>query len=93
MIAPIHKKEGRLHIYVRQDKHKGVLKSHNWVGRTSIDGKQIICSSGTRNEVEAIPILEAWFDKLQEESARNKQLKHTRSCSLVNVNEIMILQY
>ena len=75
MVAPIHKKEGRLHIYVRQDKHKGVLKSHNWVGRTSIDGKQIIYSSGTRNEVEAIPILEAWFDKLQEESARNKQLK------------------
>ena len=75
MVAPIHKKEGRLHIYVRQDKHKGVLKSHNWVGRTSIDGKQIIYSSGTRNEVEAIPILEAWFDKLQEESVRNRQLK------------------
>ncbi|MDC0618741.1 pilus assembly protein PilM [Pelagibacteraceae bacterium] len=75
MPAPIHKKEGRLHIYVRQDKYKGVLKSHNWVGRTSLDGKQIIYSSGTRSEKEAIPILEAWFDKLQEESARNKELK------------------
>ena len=30
----IHKKEGRLHIYVRQDKYKGELKSKNWVGET-----------------------------------------------------------
>ena len=29
----IHKKDGRLHIYVRQDKYKGELKSKNWVGR------------------------------------------------------------
>ena len=28
----IHKKDGRLHIYVRQDKYKGELKSKNWVG-------------------------------------------------------------
>ena len=26
----IHKKNGKLHIYVRQDKYKGELKSHNW---------------------------------------------------------------
>ena len=26
----IHRKDGRLHIYVRQDKYKGELKSHNW---------------------------------------------------------------
>ncbi len=36
----IHKKDGRLHIYVRQDKYKGELKSKNWVGRLYIDGKQ-----------------------------------------------------
>ena len=38
----IHKKDGRLHIYVRQDKYKGELKSKNWVGRIYIDGKQKI---------------------------------------------------
>ena len=54
----IHKKDGRLHIYVRQDKYKGELKSKNWVGRLYIDGKQKISSSGTTNLDEAIPILE-----------------------------------
>ena len=34
----IHKKDGRLHIYIRQDKYKGELKSKNWVGRLYIDG-------------------------------------------------------
>ena len=53
----IHKKDGRLHIYVRQDKYKGELKSKNWVGRLYIDGKQKISSSGTTNLEEAIPIL------------------------------------
>ena len=38
----IHKKDGRLHIYVRQDKYKGELKSKNWVGRLYINGKQKI---------------------------------------------------
>ena len=38
----IHKKEGRLHIYVRQDKYKGELKSKNWVGRLYVNGKQKI---------------------------------------------------
>ena len=61
----IHKKNGRLHIYVRQDKYKGELKSHNWVGRTYINGKQKVSSSGTKNLEEAIPILEKWFDDLQ----------------------------
>ena len=42
----IHKKDGRLHIYIRQDKYKGELKSKNWVGRLYIDGKQKI-SLGT----------------------------------------------
>ena len=58
----IHKKEGRLHIYVRQDKYKGELKSKNWVGRLYIDGKQKISSSGTPNRDDAIPILEKWFE-------------------------------
>ena len=61
----IHKKNGKLHIYVRQDKYKGELKSHNWVGRTYINGKQKVISSGTANLEEAIPILEKWFDELQ----------------------------
>ena len=61
----IHKKNGRLHIYVRQDKYKGELKSHNWVGRTYINGKQKVSSSGTTNLEEAITILEKWFDDLQ----------------------------
>ena len=68
----IHKREGRLHIYVRQDKYKGELKSKNWVGRLYIDGKQKISSSGTTNLDEAIQILEKWFDDIQDESERLK---------------------
>ena len=74
----IHKKNGRLHIYVRQDKYKGELKSHNWVGRTYINGKQKVISSGTSNLEEAIPILEKWFDDLQvqkeESNNKNKEI-------------------
>ena len=69
----IHKKDGRLHIYVRQDKYKGELKSKNWVGRLYIDGKQKISSSGTQNLDEAIPILEKWFDDVQAESEKQKK--------------------
>ena len=67
----IHKKNGRLHIYVRQDKYKGELKSHNWVGRTYINGKQKVISSGTTNLDEAVPILEKWFDELQLQKTDN----------------------
>jgi type IV pilus assembly protein PilN len=70
----IHKKNGRLHIYVRQDKYKGELKSHNWVGRTYINGKQKVSSSGTTNLEEAIPILEKWFDELQLEKNDNNNI-------------------
>ena len=70
----IHKKDGRLHIYVRQDKYKGELKSKNWVGRLYIDGKQKISSSGTQNLDEAIPILEKWFDDIHAESEKLKKL-------------------
>ena len=69
----IHKKDGRLHIYVRQDKYKGELKSKNWVGRLYIDGKQKISSSGTPNLEEAIPILEKWFDDIHNQ--KQKELK------------------
>ena len=69
----IHKKDGRLHIYVRQDKYKGELKSKNWVGRLYIDGKQKISSSGTTNLDEAIPILEKWYDDVLAESERLKK--------------------
>jgi len=67
----IHKKNGRLHIYVRQDKYKGELKSRNWMGRTYINGKQKVISSGTTNLEEAIPILEKWFDELQLQKTDN----------------------
>ena len=69
----IHKKDGRLHIYVRQDKYKGELKSKNWVGRLYIDGKQKISSSGTTNLEDAIPILEKWFDDVHAESEKLKK--------------------
>ena len=77
----IHKKNGRLHIYVRQDKYKGELKSHNFVGRTYINGKQKVSSSGTTNLEEAIPILEKWFDDLQLEKNDN-----------ISVNEVATVQ-
>ena len=68
----IHRKNNKLHIYVRQDKYKGELKSNNWVGRTYINGKQKVSSSGTTNLEEAIPILEKWFDELQTEKVVQK---------------------
>tara|TARA_Y100000591_G_C21842041_1_gene706247 strand:+ start:518 stop:2947 length:2430 start_codon:yes stop_codon:yes gene_type:complete len=69
----IHKKDGRLHIYVRQDKYKGELKSKNWVGRLYKDGKQKISSSGTPNLDDAIPILEKWFDDVHSEKEKEKE--------------------
>lgn len=58
-------KNGRLHIYVRQDMYKGKLKSENWVGRTFLDKKQRVFSSGTKNFEEAKVILEKWYDDLE----------------------------
>ena len=83
----IHKKDGRLHIYVRQDKYKGELKSKNWVGRIYIDGKQKIFSSGTQNLDEAIPILEKWFDDIHEQKAKEKENLETQTEIVNNVNE------
>ena len=69
----IHKKDGRLHIYVRQDKYKGELKSKNWVGRLYIDGKQKISSSGTPDLEKAIPILEKWFDDVHAQKEKEQK--------------------
>ena len=80
----IHKKDVRLHIYVRQDKYKGELKSKNWVGRLYIDGKQKISSSGTTNLDEAIPILEKWYDDVQKES---EKLKNQINDNQINENQ------
>ena len=84
----IHKKDGRLHIYVRQDKYKGELKSKNWVGRLYIDGKQKISSSGTTNLDDAIPILEKWFDDVHKESERLKN----QSKEIENTNEEVVTE-
>jgi type IV pilus assembly protein PilN len=88
----IHKKNRRLHIYVRQDKYKGELKSHNYVGRTFINGKQKVSSSGTTNLEEAIPILEKWFDDLQlevkvEENNSEQTVDQTESASEINLEQ------
>ena len=73
----ISTKDGRLHIYVRQDKYKGKLKSENWVGRTFYNGKQKVISSGTTDLEEAKIILEKWYDDLisgkLEENLDNKE--------------------
>ena len=74
VMETIHKKNGRLHIYVRQDKYKGELKSHNWVGRTYINGKQKVFSSGTTDLEKATSILEKWFDDLH---ITKEQIKET----------------
>ena len=83
----IHKKDGRLHIYIRQDKYKGELKSKNWVGRLYIDGKQKISSSGTPNLEEAIPILEKWFDDIHAESEKLKKQAEENQTNVVQTEQ------
>ena len=80
----IHKKDDRLHIYVRQDKYKGELKSKNWVGRLYIDGKQKISSSGTPNLEEAIPILEKWFDDVHAQKEKDQKELEQKSLEATN---------
>ena len=55
-----YRKNKRLKIYKRDDD-----KSGNYVGRTYIDSKDKIKTSGTKNKKQAIKILEEWYDKLQ----------------------------
>ena len=80
----IHKKDDRLHIYVRQDKYKGELKSKNWVGRLYINGKQKISSSGTPNLEEAIPILEKWFDDVHAQKEKDQKELEQKSLEAAN---------
>ena len=87
----IHKKDGRLHIYVRQDKYKGELKSKNWVGRLYIDGKQKISSSGTPNLDDAIPILEKWFDDVH--ANKGKEEKTSAETTDITTSEQPCLLY
>ena len=88
----IHKKDGRLHIYVRQDKYKGELKSKNWVGRVFLDGKQVVHSSRTQNLEEAIQILEKWFDETTSSSSQvkseNNDTNHKLNENLGNNNQV-----
>ena len=87
----IHKKNGKLHIYVRQDKYKGELKSHNWVGRTYRDGKQKIASSGTTDLEKATLILEKWFDDLQikkEQKQATPTIEENKTKSADNIAKI-----
>ena len=88
----IHKKNGRLHIYVRQDKYKDEIKSHNYVGRTFINGKQKVSSSGTTNLEEAIPILEKWFDELQLEDKIEENNSEQAVVQPENTSEINLEQ-
>ena len=67
-------KDGKLHIYVRQDKYKGKLKSNNWVGRTYIQGKDKIKSSGKSDFKQAKKVLEHWYDNLQFSVSHNIQI-------------------
>ena len=90
-VEMIHKKNGRLHIYVRQDKYKGELKSHNWVGRTYSDGKQKIVSSGTTDLEKATLILEKWFDDLQikkEQKQATPTIEENKTKSADNIAKI-----
>ena len=66
-----HFKDGKLHIYVRTDKYNGKIKSDNWVGRTYIQGSDIVKSSGTTDFNKAKQILFKWYDELQFKKKHN----------------------
>ena len=84
----ISSKNGRLHIYVRQDKYKGKLKSENWVGRTFHKGRQKVISSGTTNLEEAKIILEKWYDDLISGSTPESTEKKQNDTSTPDVNNV-----
>ncbi len=71
----IKAKNGKLHIYVRQDTYKGKLKSENWVGRTFFRGRQRVISSGTKDLEKARIILEKWYDDLQNSSEGSEEVQ------------------
>ena len=84
----ISSKNGRLHIYVRQDKYKGKLKSENWVGRTFHNGRQKVISSGTTNLEEAKIILEKWYDDLISGSTPESTEKKQNDIPSPDVNNV-----
>ena len=89
----ISTKDGRLHIYVRQDKYKGKLKSENWVGRTFHNGKQKVISSGTTDLEEAKKILEKWYEdliggKLEDSSSNDIAKQEPQSSTINNINSV-----
>ena len=93
----ISSKNGRLHIYVRQDKYKGKLKSENWVGRTFHNGRQKVISSGTTNLEEAKIILEKWYDDLisgstPESTEKNKMIFHLRMSIMYPLKQLLKLK-
>lgn len=53
-----HKRDGKLHIYQRNDVIDGNLLTQNWYGRCSIGGQTKVFTSGTRNRSKGIKILE-----------------------------------
>ena len=59
-----HKRDGKLHIYQRNDVIDGDLLTQNWHERCSIGGQTKVFTSGTRNRSKGIKILEKKFDKL-----------------------------
>ena len=73
-------KDGKLHIYVRTDKYKGKLKSDKYVGRTYIQGKSTVKSSGTANKKDAVKFLEKWYERLQFQKDEGIQI-HTKTFS------------
>ena len=75
----IHKlKNGKLHIYIRTDKYNGKLKSNKFVGRTYIQGRQTIKTSGTSNLKQAKVVLSKWFEELKFKDKHKIQI-HTNS--------------
>ena len=84
-------KDNKLHIYVRTDRYNGKLRSKNWVGRTFIQSKQTIKSSGTNNFKKAKEILFKWYDKLQILDEENIQI-HQSSVKDVYQNFITSIE-
>jgi len=83
----IKAKNGKLHIYVRQDTYKGKLRSENWVGRTFFRGKQRVLSSGTKNLEEAKIILEKWYDNLQNTPETPQESQNINNIETLNGND------
>jgi len=83
----IKAKNGKLHIYVRQDTYKGKLRSENWVGRTFFRGKQRVLSSGTKDLEVATKILEKWYDNLQNTPEAPEEDQNSNNPQTSNEND------